>query len=58
MILFCTDAINMLGQQLSGLLNGLFGGIGKRGIQDVLNMNVVQVRQIIIVHDNQKLTLF
>lgn len=48
----------MLGQQLSGLLNGLFGGIGKRGIQDVLNMNVVQVRQIIIVHDNQKLTLF
>ena len=42
--LFCAlDAIGMLGSQLSTLLAGLFGGIGKRGLSDVLSINLSQV---------------
>jgi len=38
-----TNAINMLGQQFTGIFGSLFGGIGKRGITDALNINIGQV---------------
>jgi hypothetical protein len=37
------NAINLLGQQLGSLLGSLFGPIGKRGLSDVLNVNIAEV---------------
>jgi len=37
----------MLAGQLTQLLAGLFGGIGKRSLSDLINVNVSAVRRMI-----------